>query len=67
MCELSPDLLIIQTHTHLVTKYIDLCRVLVERCELRIHLSIESDLETFPGLPVPASSVKQRFRAAAEL
>jgi DNA repair photolyase len=67
MTELPPDLLIIQTHTHLVTEYVDLYRVLAERCEFRVHLSIESDLDRLPGLPPPASSVEQRFGAAAAL
>jgi DNA repair photolyase len=67
MCESPPDLLIIQTHTHLVTEYIDLYHMLANKCELRIHLSIESDLDRLPGLPPPASSVEQRLMAAAEL
>jgi DNA repair photolyase len=67
MCELPPDELVLQTHTHLVTDYLDLYRELARRCALRIHLSIESDLERLPYLPAPASSVDRRFEAAQTL
>lgn len=67
MCEAPPDALILQTHSHLVTDYIDLYPELARRCDLRVHLSIESDRDTLPGLPPPASSVARRFEAAAAL
>lgn len=62
-----PDFLIIQTHTNRVTDYRDLYRTLDKRCELRFHISIESDRDRLPGLPPPASSVADRFAAAAAL
>jgi DNA repair photolyase len=34
-------------------------------CDLRFHVSIESDRDRLPGLPPPASSVSRRFAAAA--
>lgn len=43
MLSRPPDLLVLQTHSHRVTEYIELYRELAERCELRIHLSIETD------------------------
>lgn len=67
MLENPPDELILQTHTHLVTRYLSIYSELQERCDLRVHLSIESDRDRLPGLPPPASSVQRRFVAAARL
>jgi DNA repair photolyase len=67
MCECPPDALILQTHTHRVTDYLDLCRRLDRVCALRVHVSIESDRDRLPGLPAPASSVARRFEAAHRL
>lgn len=67
MCELPPDALIVQTHTHRVAGFIDVLQRLSRACELRVHLSIESDRERLPGLPPPASSVERRFEAAVAL
>ena len=62
-----PDVLIVQTHTHLVTTYLKLYLVLANVCQLRFHISIESDRDRLPGLPAPASPVKRRFEAASIL
>lgn len=62
-----PDLLVLQTHSHRATAYMDLYRELAARCELRVHVSIETDRERLPGLPPPASPVARRFAAAREL
>jgi DNA repair photolyase len=62
-----PDELILQTHSHLVADYTDLLVDLASSCDLRVHLSIESDRDRLPGLPPPASSVNRRFAAAAAL
>ena len=62
-----PDFLILQTHSHRVTEYLELYRDLKKRCDLRVHLSIETDIEKFPGLPPHASSVERRFQAAQTL
>ena len=43
MVDLPPDFLILQSHSHHVADYLDLYPLLAERCELRIHMSIESD------------------------
>ena len=67
MLERAPDVLILQTHTHRVARYADLCRELARVTDLRIHLSIESDRDRLPGLPPPASSVARRFEAAEAL
>ncbi len=67
MLERPPDELVLQTHTHLVTRAIPQIQRLSERCRLRVHLSIESDRDRLPGLPPPASPVERRFAAAAAL
>ena len=67
MLEAPPDLLILQTHSHRVTEYLALYRELQTRCDLRVHLSIETDIEEFPGLPPHPSSVERRFEAARTL
>ena len=67
MIERPPDLLILQTHTHRVTMYSDLYLEMNRHCDLRIHLTVESDRDRLPGLPPPASSVERRLSAATEL
>ena len=67
MLENPPDELIIQTHSHLATRYLDIFPELSHRCSLRVHISIESDRDRLPGLPPPASPVARRFEAAALL
>lgn len=67
MVEQPPDGLIIQTHTHLVARYLELYRLLGARCQLRTHISIETDRQCVPGLPPPASPVRRRFEAAHTL
>jgi DNA repair photolyase len=67
MLERPPDLLILQTHSHHVCNVIELLGELSTRCELRVHVSIESDRDRLPGLPPPACSVDQRFAACRAL
>jgi DNA repair photolyase len=67
MVELPPDFLILQSHSHHVADYVELYRRLADIFELRIHVSIESDRDTLPGLPPPGSSVEKRLAAAAAL
>jgi DNA repair photolyase len=67
MCELPPDLLILQTHSHRVLEVLDLLPALARRCELRVHVSIESDRDRLPGLPPPGSPVRRRMDAARRL
>jgi hypothetical protein len=62
-----PDGLIVQTHSHRVVEALDVLSTLAGRCDLRVHLSIETDRERLPGLPPPASTVARRFEAAREL
>ena len=67
MLKAPPDLLILQTHTHLVTKYLELYDALASRCDLRFHVSIETDRDAMPGLPPHASSVERRLEACQQL
>jgi len=67
MIKVPPDRLILQTHTHLVTRYMDLYAMLREKCDLRFHISIETDREEMPGLPPHASPVARRLEACDEL
>jgi DNA repair photolyase len=67
MVEAPPDTLVLQTHSASVQEHVDLLRALSCRCALRVHISVESDLDTLPGLPPPASSVDARFAAARRL
>lgn len=67
MVEEPPDELVLQTHSHRVLDALDLLPTLATRCRLRVHISIESDRDTLPGLPKPGSSVDRRFDAAREL
>lgn len=67
MVEEPPDALVVQTHSDRVLDAIDVLGSLAARCALRVHLSIESDRDTLPGLPPPAASVERRFAAAVAL
>lgn len=67
MIDEPPDELIVQTHSHLVSRHLGIFRALSCRCALRVHISIESDRDRLPGLPPPASPIARRFEAAAEL
>ena len=67
MVELPPDFLILQSHSHHVADYVELYRRLAGVFELRIHVSIESDRDTLPGLPPSGSSVEKRVAAAGAL
>lgn len=64
MVDHPPDLLILQTHTHGVVDVLDTLRELAARCEVRVHISIESDRDGLPGLPMPGATVERRFAAA---
>lgn len=67
MLDDPPDELILQTHGDRVARAADLCSALARRCDLRVHISVESDLDRLPGLPRPAASVEARLTAAAQL
>lgn len=62
-----PDLLILQTHTDRVLESLEPIVALSNRCELRVHLSIETDQDQLPGSPRAASTVEGRLAAAATI
>ncbi len=67
MVEAPPDQLIVQTHNARVVEYAARLRRLAGLCDLRVHVSIESDRDRLPGLPRPASPVAARIAALATL
>ena len=67
MCRRPPDRLILQTHTHLVAEDVDVLCELSQRCDLRVHVSIETDRERIDGLPPHASPVEKRLAACTDL
>lgn len=67
MLERPPDRLILQTHSHGVSRDVELLRQLQRHCDVRVHISIESDRDTLPGLPPPACSVEKRLATCAAL
>lgn len=67
MLQSPPDLLIVQSHTDRIANAAELYLALARCCELRLHLSIESDRDRLPGLPPPASPVQARLAAARRM
>ena len=67
MLDQPPDELVLQTHTHRIEDSLPLLLELNTRCRLRVHLSIETDRDPFPGLPPHASPVDRRFAACQRL
>ena len=67
MLDDPPDVLIVQTHSPRVVDALDVLVPLSRRCDLRVHVSIETDRDRLPGLPPPASPVERRFEAARVL
>ncbi|MBW3541158.1 MAG: hypothetical protein KY476_12895 [Planctomycetes bacterium] len=63
MLDVPPDELVLQTHSPMVADYVELYRELSCKCDLRVHVSIESDRDRLPGLPPPAAAVARRFEA----
>lgn len=62
-----PDALILQTHSRTVTDYLADYEQLGQVCDLRFHVSIETDRDSLPGLPPAASSIQQRLDACHQL
>lgn len=67
MLELPPDCLVLQTHSHRVVRYLDLLLELNDVCELRVHVSIETDREQILGLPPHAAPIEQRLSACRSM
>jgi DNA repair photolyase len=67
MVRQPPDVLIVQSHSHHVADYLDLYPQLAAVCDLRFHVSIESDSDCLGDLPPSASPVEKRIVAAGKL
>jgi len=63
----SPDEIILQTHSSAILEDMDLIVELSRNCKLRVHISIEGDRDTLPGLPPPPCSVADRIRTLEQL
>lgn len=58
-----PDILILQTHSVMIQDDLELIGELSGLCQLRVHISIESDRDRLPGLPPPPAPVAGRIDA----
>jgi len=70
MQDRPPDVLVIQTHTTLINRDLDLIRQLARKCELWVSITCETDMDSVPGFPPhpsrPAKRIEtlKRFREA---
>ncbi len=62
-----PDELILQTHGIALLDDLELIAAVSHQCQLRVHVSIEGDVERLPGLPPPPASVAGRIGLLREL
>lgn len=62
-----PDGLILQTHSPTIVQECNRIAQLSRQCDVRVHISIESDRDRLPGLPPPTSSVRKRLAACRSL
>jgi DNA repair photolyase len=62
-----PDELILQTHATAMLDDLELVAVLSQQCRLRVHVSIEGDVERLPGLPPAPATVARRIELLHQL
>ena len=62
-----PEVLILQTHATAMLDDLALIADLSQRCQLRVHVSLEGDAERLPGLPPPPATVKDRIGLIRQL
>jgi DNA repair photolyase len=62
-----PDELILQTHAPAMLDDLSLVAELSRQCRLRVHVSIEGDVERLPGLPPPPATIKNRIELLRQL
>ena len=67
MIDRSPDGLIVQTHSRRVAEHVEVLKRLSRLTSLRVHVSIETDLDVIPGLPRHADPIGARFDAVERL
>jgi DNA repair photolyase len=56
-----PDVLVLQTHTTLISRDLDLIQSLAKRCELWVSITVETDMDPVPGFPPHASRPAKRL------
>jgi DNA repair photolyase len=56
-----PDVLVIQTHTTLISRDFDLIQALSQHCELWVSITVETDMDPVPGFPPHASRPAKRL------
>jgi DNA repair photolyase len=61
MQQRPPDVLVIQTHTTLISRDVDLIAPLSKRCELWVSITVETDMDPVPGFPPHASRPAKRL------
>jgi DNA repair photolyase len=61
MQQRPPDVLVIQTHTTLVSRDLDLILPLSNHCELWVSITCETDMDPVPGFPPHASRPAKRL------
>lgn len=62
-----PDELILQTHATAMLDDLSLVAELSQQCRLRVHVSIESDIDRLPGQPPPPATVQARIDLLRQL
>lgn len=67
MAQSPPDELVVQTHSDGIIRHLDSLKRLAACSKIRIHVSIETDRESIPGLPPHACSVANRLAACRAL
>lgn len=67
MVECPPDRLILQSHSPDIARHADVLTKLSGLGEVRAHVSVETDRETFAGMPPPVATAERRLEAAAAL
>jgi DNA repair photolyase len=61
MQQRAPDVLVIQTHTTLVIRDLDLIQPLSKCCEVWVSITCETDMDPVPGFPPHASRPAKRL------
>lgn len=65
MLERTPDVLVVQTRSPLVTRDLELLVALAARCTLWLSVTVETDQDPVPGLPRHATPIARRLEALA--
>jgi DNA repair photolyase len=61
MLQRPPDVLVLQTHSTLIQRDLDLIHALAAQCELWVSVTVETDMDPIPGFPPHASPPAARL------